>query len=135
MIYTRSTWPKGRWPNFTFSEMVCKETGECDMDEAFMDSLQELRVRVEEKLRVTSGFRSIFHSIEADKRFPGAHPKGMAADILAAGGLKHKILEHAFQMGFTGIGIAPGFIHLDRMDETFHAHRPTVWCYPTDRNY
>jgi hypothetical protein len=32
MSYTANNWPAGRWPNFSFAEMACSETGECDMD-------------------------------------------------------------------------------------------------------
>ena len=39
MSYTANNWPADRWPNFSFAEMVCSETGECGMGEATMDRL------------------------------------------------------------------------------------------------
>ena len=41
--FTEATWPKDRWPNFSFSELACRETGECVVDEVLVDCLQRLR--------------------------------------------------------------------------------------------
>ena len=41
--FTANNWPEARWPNFAHRELACSETGECEMDEAFMDRLQLLQ--------------------------------------------------------------------------------------------
>ena len=72
MSYTAADWPADRWPNFAHRELACSETGECEMDEAFMDRLQLLRNHYGHALRITSGYRSPAHSIEAAKKAPVA---------------------------------------------------------------
>ena len=52
--YTADTWPANRWPNFSFAEMACRETGECLLDGALMDALQRVRA-ICGPLTVTSG--------------------------------------------------------------------------------
>ena len=75
MSYTADTWPADRWPNFSFTEMACSETGECGMDKATMDRLQLLRSHYGSPLTITSGYRSPRHSIEAAKAAPAERPR------------------------------------------------------------
>jgi len=114
------------YPSFSRAELACRETGECDMVPAFMARLQRLRRELGEPLMVTSGYRSPRHSIEAAKRVPGTHAMGRAVDIAANGRLKFRILALAPSLGFTGIGVAASFIHLDDWDGV---PRPNVWTY------
>ena len=72
VIFTAGNWPEDRWPNFAHRELACSETGECHMDPAFMDRLQLLRNHYGHALRITSGYRSPAHSIEAAKKAPVA---------------------------------------------------------------
>ena len=67
MSFSVNNWPEDRWPNFAHRELACSETGECEMDEAFMDRLQLLRNHYGHALRIASGYRSPAHSIEAAK--------------------------------------------------------------------
>ena len=93
--FTANNWPEDRWPNFAHRELACSETGECEMDEAFMGRLQLLRNHYGHALRITSGYRRPAHSIEAAKPAPaGTHAKGRAVDIACAG-------VDAFQLEFT----------------------------------
>lgn len=106
------------YPNFKKEEMSCRETKENDMQKEFMDKLQELRNRLGFPLIVTSGFRSVKHSIEAKKPKGGMHTKGLACDIKCHSNTAYKIVKVALELGFTGIGInqkgATGrFVHLD----------------------
>jgi len=89
-----------QWPNFSEREMKCSETGECKMDVHFMNRLQGLRREVSRPMRVTSGYRSPDHSIEA-----------------------------AMKMGFTGIGAGKQFVHLDDLQGRETAPRPSLWVY------
>ena len=132
--YTADTWPANRWPNFSFAEMACRETGECLLDGALMDGLQRVRA-ICGPLTVTSGYRSPRHSVEAAKKRPGSHTLGKAADIRCAGTQAFEILHTALDEGFTGIGIdqrgEDRFLHLDVITESddFPAVRPTIWSY------
>ena len=133
--YTADTWPANRWPNFSFAEMACRETGECLLDGALMDALQRVRA-ICGPLTVTSGYRSPRHSKEAAKgRSGGPHTLGKAADIRCAGTQAFEILHTALDEGCTGIGIdqrgEDRFLHLDVIThlDDFPAVRPTIWSY------
>jgi len=72
MSYTASNWPTDRWPNFAFTEMACSETGECAIDEGFMDTLQNLRNELGRPMTITSGYRSPRHSIRRLRKHQAA---------------------------------------------------------------
>jgi uncharacterized protein YcbK (DUF882 family) len=135
MSYTASNWPTDRWPNFAFTEMACSETGECAIDEGFMDTLQNLRNELGRPMTITSGYRSPRHSIEAAKTTgPGSHVRGRAVDVACAGVDAFEILTEALAVGFTGIGVKQRgehrFLHLDDLALGEHiAPRPTIWSY------
>lgn len=117
-----------KYQNFTKTEFDCKETGENEMQAEFMDKLQALRVRYGKPMRITSGYRSPKHSIEAKKTQPGSHAQGVACDIACSGYEAYEIVKIAFELGFSGIGIsqkASGsrFVHLDI------AERISIWGY------
>lgn len=117
-----------KYPNFKPDEFKCRETGELNMNPDFMAKLQQLRGIYGKPMRITSGYRSARHSIEASKPFPGHHAHGIAVDIGCSGQDAYRILEIALQIGFNGIGVAQkkgvgNFIHLDT------ASRQSVWSY------
>ena len=140
-MQTRDDWPSNRWPNFSFDEMACRETGECDLNEDTMDRLQELRTEYGRGLIITSGYRSPKHSVEAKKKDPegnprpGAHSTGRAVDIAIRGEDGDVVLALATSLGFTGIGVSQTgdrrFLHLDDIQDgdNFHAPRPFLWSY------
>lgn len=111
---------------FDIKEFACKETGELSMDFAFIMKLNELREVCGFPFVITSGYRSVKHSAEASKpNGGGTHTQGIAADIAVNGGAQRfTILQHALELGFTGIGVAKTFIHVDMRDTT-----PVVWSY------
>lgn len=115
------------YPNFNKSEFDCKETGENEMQHDFMFKLQQLRTAYGKPMKITSGYRSLRHSIEARKTTIGTHPQGMAADIAVNGADAIRLLELAIRMGFNGIGIQQKgnarFIHLDTRPI------PAMWSY------
>jgi uncharacterized protein YcbK (DUF882 family) len=139
MVFTEDTWPKDRWPNFSFKEMACQHSGICDIDESFMDKLQELRNRIGFGLVVSSGYRDKTHPIEAEKISKsgngGAHTTGKAVDLKVARESAYNVLKHAMALEFTGIGVAQTgearFLHLDDIqpEDNFHVPRPTIWSY------
>ncbi len=139
MVFTEDTWPKDRWPNFSFKEMACQHSGICDIDESFMDKLQELRNRIGFGLVVSSGYRDKTHPIEAEKISKsgngGAHTTGKAVDLRVARESAYNVLKHAMALEFTGIGVAQTgearFLHLDDIqpEDNFHVPRPTIWSY------
>ena len=111
---------------FNISEFDCKYTGNNEMDEWFLARLDSLRHTCDFPFTITSGYRDpVGHPIEAKKSIAGTHAQGIAADIKVNNGIeKYKIISEAMKMGFTGIGVAKTFIHVD--DRTT---QPVVWSY------
>lgn len=109
---------------FDRSDFDCQETGENRIPDRFIHRLDELRERCGFPLVVTSGYRSPQHSIEAAKDEPGEHTRA-AADLAVNGGWqRYRLVREAMDMGFTGIGIAKTFIHLDDRIQT-----SVMWSY------
>jgi uncharacterized protein YcbK (DUF882 family) len=137
--YKESEWPEDRWPNFSHAEMRCSQTGMCRLDDEFMDKLQKLREAVGKPLTITSGYRSIDHTIEAakieDSKPAGSHTTGKAVDVACERGFAYQVLFAAIKLGFTGIGVQQSgsrrFLHLDTVgvDDNFHVPRPALWSY------
>lgn len=124
-------WDSQRWPNFTFDEMKCQETGEMGCDSDMLDMLQEMRNKRGRGIGIASGFRSARHSIESAKRKPGSHTQGIAIDPRVSSGRDiYELVSLAIAVGFTGIGIgrreAICKMHLDCAD---WSQRPTIWTY------
>ena len=67
MSYTQDNWPRDRWPNFGFDELVCSESGINRMHTATMDRLQRVRSDYGRSVTISSGYRDVTHRIEAAK--------------------------------------------------------------------
>jgi uncharacterized protein YcbK (DUF882 family) len=112
---------------FKLSDFNCQETGKNEMDVAVIRKLDHLRDVCGFPFIVTSGYRDLQHSAERHKpNGGGTHTRGIAADIAVNGGRQRmQIVRHACALGFVGIGIAKGFVHVDMRDD----HKPVMWCY------
>jgi len=110
---------------FSIDEFNCQYSGENEMKDTFLHKIDQLRYMCGFPFVITSGYRSADHPIEAKKETPGTHAQGIAADIKVTNGAeKYKILQHAMALGFTGIGIADSFVHVDIRKTT-----PVIWTY------
>lgn len=110
---------------FAESEFRCRETGENDMKPEFIAMLDQLRAKCNFPFTVTSGFRSVHHTAERNKKKGGTHTQGIAADIAVSNGEQRmKIVKEALEMGFGGIGVAKSFVHVDMRTTT-----PVMWTY------
>ncbi len=99
---------------FKLSDFDCQVTGENKMDPIFLSRLDELREKCGFPFIINSGYRSPKHHIEARKNAPGVHSIGVAADIRVNNGFQRAvIIREAVRLGFTGIGVAKGFVHVD----------------------
>tara|TARA_R100001198_G_scaffold93628_1_gene74918 strand:- start:930 stop:1424 length:495 start_codon:yes stop_codon:yes gene_type:complete len=99
---------------FEDSEFIDTKSGHHKMNREFLLKLDALRARCGFPLIINSGYRSPNHPDEIFKKKPGTHARGIAVDI-SAWNLKKKkiILKHAKALGFKGIGVYPGHVHLD----------------------
>jgi uncharacterized protein YcbK (DUF882 family) len=110
---------------FKLTDFNCQETGKNNMDANFIHKLDQLREVCGFPFYITSGYRSSNHSLEKIKKFPGQHSQGIAADIRVTGGAQRmQIIKHATALGFTGIGVAKSFVHVDTRTTT-----PMAWSY------
>tara|TARA_B110000858_G_scaffold58223_1_gene67814 strand:+ start:4964 stop:5314 length:351 start_codon:yes stop_codon:yes gene_type:complete len=110
---------------FKTEDFDCQETGENEMSPEFIHKLDELREACGFPFYITSGYRSPSHSIEAKKAKPGQHAMGIAADVKVSGGAQRRdLVKKAMILGFGGVGVAKGFIHVDIRDTT-----PVLWVY------
>lgn len=110
---------------FKIEEFDCQETGENWMHPEFLEKIDELRAACGFPFVISSGYRSKDHSIEKKKERPGKHTEGIAADIKITDGVaRYVIVQEAFKLGFTGIGIDKSFVHLDIRGGT-----PAIWTY------
>jgi len=110
---------------FKLEDFNCQETDENDMDFNFIKRLDNLRNACGFPFVITSGYRSPNHSIEAAKVNPGTHAQGIAVDIKVSGGSQRmRLVKQALALGFTGVGVAKGFVHVDARQTM-----PVLWCY------
>ena len=110
---------------FNIAEFDCQHTGENRMEQAFLDKLDALREHCGFPFVITSGYRSPDHPLEAVKEIPGTHAQGIAADIkITSSAQRYSIIKGALEHGFTGLGVAGDFIHLDTRGSV-----PVMWVY------
>ena len=114
---------------FTPAEFQCTHTGHTDMNDQFLDKLDQLREACGFPFTITSGYRDPSHPVEMAKpkarRGKGTHCLGIAADIAVSGGTqRYDIINQALRLGFNGIGVAKSFIHVDT-----RSTQPVIWSY------
>jgi len=97
------------------------------MDKDFFDKLELARLLADVPFRITSSYRTTEHNKKVGGKPNSAHTKGKAVDISVSSGTeKFKIVNAAMGAGFTRIGIAKTFIHIDS-DET--KPQNVIWTY------
>ena len=95
------------------------------MEQDFLNKLDALRETCGFPFVITSGYRSPSHPLEAVKEIPGTHAQGIAADIkISNSAQRYTIIREALAHGFTGLGVAGDFIHLDTRGTL-----PVLWTY------
>ncbi len=110
---------------FKLSEFNCKHTGKNDMQPDFLEKIDQLRDVCGFPFIITSGYRDATHPIEAKKAKPGTHAQGIAADIRVTNGAQAYIIQkNAYALGFNGIALGNGFVHVDTRSTT-----PVSWRY------
>jgi uncharacterized protein YcbK (DUF882 family) len=97
------------------------------MDHLFLDKLDNARYTAGVSFVITSGFRCSRHNAAVGGVENSAHTKGVAADISATDSVsRFKIIEALIDVGFTRIGIAKTFVHVD-MDRSKPGN--VIWLY------
>tara|TARA_R110002033_G_scaffold52430_3_gene99775 strand:- start:23 stop:409 length:387 start_codon:yes stop_codon:yes gene_type:complete len=120
---------------FTREELSCKGTGEYDMNEEFMSKLEKLRIKFNEPMIITSGYRHPAHNMAIGGARYSAHVQGRAVDVSVMGKSALRLVRLALGCGMTGIGVAQRgaavkrFIHLDDLEDSQENPRPWIWSY------
>ena len=112
--------------HFKVEEFDCTHTGKNEMDKDFLAKVDLLRSACGFPFDITSGYRDLTHPYECHKpKGGGTHTKGIAADVHVSGGVqRRRIVEEALRLGFTGIGVAKSFVHVDTRNTV-----PVIWVY------
>ena len=107
-----ATW---RWPNFSPAEIACRGTGKLIVNEAALDALQALRLRLGKPLILRSAYRSPEHNRMVGGAKASKHMEGIAFDVAMTNHDPETFETAARAIGFKGFGFYPrsGFIHID----------------------
>ena len=99
---------------------------ETNMSKEFLFVLDEAREFAEIPFIINSAYRSPNHPLSI-KNPTSSHIKGLAVDIKATDSkTRFKIVKALIEVGFTRIGIADTFIHVDLdLDKT----QEVIWTY------
>ena len=99
---------------------------EDNMDEEFLERLDQARAFADIPFIINSAYRSPNHPLSI-KNPSSSHIKGLAVDIKATDNeTRFKIIDALLFVGFKRIGIADTFIHVD-MD--YGKRQEIIWTY------
>jgi zinc D-Ala-D-Ala carboxypeptidase len=112
--------------NFSVKELKCK-CG-CGMlpNPEFVQKLQQLRDLYGRPMHITSAARCPKHNAAVKGSKNSMHMQGRGADIACSSGQDRiDLIRAAMQLGFGGLGLHKGFIHVDDRDWS----NRTSWFY------
>lgn len=114
---------------FNYSEFDSPDapgSGEQKMDEQFLRMLDNCRANAGIPFSITSGYRTVAHNTTVGGVPNSSHVHGYAADIACNSSYERGlIISSAVFAGFTRIGIAKTFIHVDNDPNK----GPAMWVY------
>lgn len=98
-----------------------------DMDQDFLDWLDDVREEAGIPFVLTSAYRSSAYDQSKGRTGNGAHPYRVAVDVRCnTSANRYKIIAAALKKGASRIGVAHTFIHLDR--SRIHTQN-VIWDY------
>ncbi len=124
---------------FMDKEVACNcsycNDGSNHMSKQFMRTLNKLRTQYGKPIVLSSAYRcGEYNNSISSTGYSGPHTTGKAVDIPVAGEDAHRLIQLAFELGFTGIGIrqhgswSKRFIHIDMLTTESYP-RPRIWTY------
>lgn len=117
--------------NFDFEELACPCCDRMEMEQRFLDALQEIRDAVGRPFTINSGYRCEAHNLNIGGALSSRHLMGMAVDISTRGWAPDDLHYLLFEMSSyqsdshelnTGIGIYKHHIHFDLRED-----RESLW--------
>lgn len=98
-----------------------------NMNADFLNKLDEARERAGIPFVINSAYRSPEHNAKIGGKPNSSHIKGLAVDISVTNSRQRFIVLNALlEVGFTRIGIADTFIHVDLDNEK---SKDVIWTY------
>lgn len=96
------------------------------MDDEFLELLDDARNLADIPFIINSGYRTTQHNAKVGGKPTSSHTKGLAADIRCVNDRDRLIIvESLLDTGFSRIGIAKTFIHVDLDTDKNDA----IWVY------
>lgn len=112
---------------FKASEFGCPEGTDICMSREFIEKLDKARGIAGVSFKLNSAYRTPEHNAEVGGKPDSAHCKGLAVDIHCIGSRERFLILCALiEVGFTRIGIAKTFIHVD---DDKSKDPEVVWLY------
>jgi len=97
------------------------------MDKTLLEMLDEVRDKFDKPIHITSGFRTPAHNEAVGGVETSSHLKGLAVDIACTNSTdRFDLLNCILDVGFSRVGIAKKFIHID-ID--FEKAQGVTWIY------
>jgi len=97
-----------------------------NMDNAFLQMLDDARGIAGIPFKITSGYRSVSHNKSVGGVQNSSHLIGKAADIAVGSGKERYIIINALiKANFKRLGVAKSFIHCDNDD----SKPDSIWTY------
>ena len=120
--------------NFNLKEFDSPDLGGSGLnrDKGFLSMLDNARDIAKTPFKITSGYRTKEHNIAIYKKLgkkpiESSHLKGLACDIACSNSrARFIIIQSLLEAGFTRIGIANNFIHVDYDCEK---SQNVIWTY------
>lgn len=106
-----------------------------NMNSELISLLDQLREKMGQPIKITSGFRTQEYNEDLKSRGYKAstrseHLQGTAVDISTPSQeYEFKLIKHAIELGFTRIGKGGTFVHLDIGDRTGAKNPYRIWGY------
>lgn len=98
-----------------------------NMDETFLEMLDEARDIADISFKINSGYRSESHNTKVGGVANSSHLKGFAADIHCTDSTKRFIILNALMIaGLNRVGVAKTFIHVDNDPDK---SPDVIWTY------
>jgi len=98
-----------------------------NMDATFLSMIDEARAIANVPFKITSGYRTEKHNNKIGGVKDSSHLSGLASDISCVDSRSRFIIVNALQdAGFTRIGIAKTFIHVDC---DINKSQQVIWVY------
>ena len=104
-----------------------KEIDDGNMNQEFLDKLDQARELANIPFKINSAYRSPEHNAKIGGKPNSSHLRGLAVDISVKDSRsRFIILEALISVGFNRIGIADTFIHVDDDKEK---SEKVIWTY------